>query len=259
MTAEMYFRETGYNKGFGGSMHLTDASKGILGMNGIIGPQFLIAAGAAYGAKVRGTKQIAMAFGGDGSVNNGWYYSGLRNAVLYNLPVVVIIENNGYQINMPQERTNALRDLSNFGAGLQIPHETVNGMDIMAVYSVAKRAADRARNGGGPSLIEAKTYRFYDHSGLAGAKPGVMGAFGLPYRKDSEVRAWMADDPIPKFRRQLVANSVLSEAEADKIEADVKALVAQSIVLARAAPQPSPDSGLSNVFAGMAVSPSQFT
>jgi len=259
MTAEMYFRETGYNKGFGGSMHLTDASKGILGMNGIIGPQFLIAAGAAYGARVRGTKQIAMAFGGDGSVNNGWYYSGLRNAVLYNLPVVVIIENNGYQINMPQERTNALRDLSNFGAGLQIPHETVNGMDIMAVYSVAKRAADRARNGGGPSLIEAKTYRFYDHSGLAGAKPGVMGAFGLPYRKDSEVRAWMADDPIPKFRRQLVANSVLSEAEADKIEADVKALVAQSIVLARAAPQPSPDSGLSNVFAGMAVSPSQFT
>ena len=259
MTAEMYFRETGYNKGFGGSMHLTDASKGILGMNGIIGPQFLIAAGAAYGARVRGTKQIAMAFGGDGSVNNGWYYSGLRNAVLYNLPVVVIIENNGYQINMPQERTNALRDLSNFGAGLQIPHETVNGMDIMAVYSVAKRAADRARNGGGPSLIEAKTYRFYDHSGLAGAKPGVMGAFGLPYRKDSEVRAWMADDPIPKFRRQLVANSVLNEAEADKIEADVKALVAQSIVLARAAPQPSPDSGLSNVFAGMAVSPSQFT
>ena len=95
-----------------------------------------------------------------------------------------VIENNGYQINMPQERTNALRDLSNFGAGLQIPHETVNGTDVMAVYAVAKRAVDRARSGRWTLLIEAKTYRFYDHSGLAGAKPGVLGAFGLPYRTD---------------------------------------------------------------------------
>jgi pyruvate dehydrogenase E1 component alpha subunit len=258
MTAEMYFRETGYNKGFGGSMHLTDASKGILGMNGIIGPQFLIAAGAGYSAKVRGTKQVAMAFGGDGSVNNGWYYSGLRNAVLYKLPLVVIIENNGYQINMPQERTNALRDLANFGAGLQIPHETVNGMDVTAVYAVAKRAVERARDGGGPSLIEAKTYRFYDHSGLAGAKPGVLGAFGLPYRTDSEVRAWIAEDPIPKFRRQLVANKVLTEEEADKIETDIKAMVAESIELARAAPKPSPDAALAHVFADMKVPASQF-
>jgi acetoin:2,6-dichlorophenolindophenol oxidoreductase subunit alpha len=258
MTAEMYFRQTGYNKGFGGSMHLTDATKGILGMNGIIGPQYLIAAGAGYSAKVRGTKQVAMAFGGDGSVNNGWYYSGLRNAVLYNLPVVAVIENNGYQINMPQERTNALRDLSDFGAGLQIPHETVNGTDVMAVYAVAKRAVDRARAGGGPSLIEAKTYRFYDHSGLAGAKPGVLGAFGLPYRTDSEVRAWIAEDCIPKFRRQLVANKVITEEEADKLEAEVKAMVAKSIELARAAPKQAPDAALGHVFAGMKVSPSQF-
>ena len=258
MSAEMYFRETGYNRGFGGSMHLTDASKGILGMNGIIGPQYLIAAGAAYSAKVRGTKQVAMAFGGDGSVNNGWYYSGLRNAALYHLPLIVVIENNGYQINMPQERTNSLRDLSNFGAGLQIPHPTVNGMDIMAVHSVARRAVERARNGGGPTLIEAKTYRFYDHSGLAGAKPGVLGAFGLPYRKDSEVRAWIAEDPIPKFKRQLVANSVLTMEEADKIEADVKAEVAKSIEFARNSPSPNPSSGLGHVFAGASVPASQF-
>lgn len=239
-------------------MHLTDATKGILGMNGIIGPQYLIAAGAAYSAKVRGTKQVAMAFGGDGSVNNGWYYSGLRNAALYNLPLIVVIENNGYQINMPQERTNSLRDLSNFGAGLQIAHETVNGMDIMAVHSVAKRAVDRARSGRGPTLIEAKTYRFYDHSGLAGAKPGVLGAFGLPYRKDSEVRAWIAEDPIPKFKRQLVANSVLTSEEADKIEADVKAEVAKSIEFARNSPSPNPSSGLGHVFAGASVPASQF-
>ena len=178
--------------------------------------------------------------------------------MLYNLPVVAVIENNGYQINMPQERTNALRDLSDFGAGLQIPHETVNGTDVMAVYAVAKRAVDRARAGGGPSLIEAKTYRFYDHSGLAGAKPGVLGAFGLPYRTDSEVRAWIAEDCIPKFRRQLVANKVITEEEADKLEAEVKAMVAKSIELARAAPKQAPDAALGHVFAGMKVSPSQF-
>ena len=258
MSAELFFRETGYNKGFGGSMHITDVSKGILGMNGIIGPQYLFAAGAAYSARVRGTKQVAVAFGGDGSVNNGWYYSGLRNAALYKLPMIAVVENNGYQMSMPQERTNSLRNLHNLGAGLEIAHEAVNGMDVVAVYAVAKRAVERARAGEGPTLIETKTYRFYDHSGLAGAKPGVLGAFGLPYRTDAEVRAWIAEDPIPKLRRQMVANSVMTDEQADKIEADVKAEVNQSIELARAAPSPKPDAALNNVFAGMAVSPSQF-
>ena len=154
MSAEMFMKETGYNFGYGGSMHLTDISKGILGMNGIIGPQYLLAAGAAYSAKVRGTKQVAMAFGGDGSVNNGWYYSGLRNAKLYNLAFVAVIENNGYQISMPTERTNAVKDLAQIGAGLEIPFEIVDGNDALAMYAVAKRAVDRAREGGGPSIIE---------------------------------------------------------------------------------------------------------
>jgi pyruvate dehydrogenase E1 component alpha subunit len=258
MSAELFFREAGYNKGFGGSMHITDVSKGILGMNGIIGPQYLFAAGAAYSAKVRGTDQVAVAFGGDGSVNNGWYYSGLRNAALYKLGMIAVIENNGYQIAMPQNRTNNLVNLSNLGAGMDIAHETVNGMDVLAVYNVAKRAVERARAGEGPTIIETKTYRYYDHAGLAGAKPGVLGAFGLPYRSDSEVRAWIAEDPIPKLRRQLVANSILTDAEADKIEAEVKDLVNQSIEFARNAAPPKQDAGLSNVFAGMAVAPSQF-
>lgn len=258
MSAELFFRETGYNKGFGGSMHITDVTKGILGMNGIIGPQYLFAAGAAYSAKVRGTKQVAVAFGGDGSVNNGWYYSGLRNAALYKLPMIAVVENNGYQMSMPQERTNSLRNLHNLGAGLEIAHEAVNGMDVVAVYAVAKRAVERARAGEGPTLIETKTYRYYDHSGLAGAKPGVLGAFGLPYRTDAEVRAWIAEDPIPKLRRQMVANSVITDEEADKIEADVKNEVNQSIELARAAPAPKENAALEHVFAGMAVPASQF-
>jgi len=258
MSAELFFRQTGYNKGFGGSMHITDASKGILGMNGIIGPQYLFAAGAAYSAKVRGTQQVAVAFGGDGSVNNGWYYSGLRNAALYKLPMIAVIENNGYQISMPQQRTNSMVNLHNFGAGLEIQHEAVNGMDVMAVYAVARRAVERARAGEGPTLIETKTYRYYDHAGLAGAKPGVMGAFGLPYRSDSEVRAWIAEDPIPKMRRQLIANSILTDEEADAIEAEMKTLVADSIEAARIAPPPLEDAALGHVFADSLVSPSQF-
>jgi len=258
MSAELFFRQTGYNKGFGGSMHITDASKGILGMNGIIGPQYLFAAGAAYSAKVRGTQQVAVAFGGDGSVNNGWYYSGLRNAALYKLPMIAVIENNGYQISMPQQRTNSMVNLHNFGAGLEIQHEAVNGMDVMAVYAVAKRAVERARAGEGPTLIETKTYRYYDHAGLAGAKPGVLGAFGLPYRSDSEVRAWIAEDPIPKMRRQLIANSILTDEEADAIEAEMKTLVAESIEAARIAPPPLEEAALGHVFADSLVSPSQF-
>jgi acetoin:2,6-dichlorophenolindophenol oxidoreductase subunit alpha len=258
MSAELFFRATGYNKGFGGSMHITDVSKGILGMNGIVGPQYLIAAGAAYSAKVRGTKQVAVAFGGDGSVNNGWYYSGLRNAALYKLPMIAVVENNGYQMSMPQERTNSLRNLHNLGAGLEIAHEAVNGMDAIAVYAVAKRAVERARAGEGPTLIETKTYRYYDHVGLAGAKPGVLGAFGLPYRTDAEVRAWIAEDPIPKLRRELVAGSVLTDEQASQIEADVKNEVNRSIELARAAPAPKESAGLEHVFANMTVSASQF-
>ena len=141
---------------------------------------------------------------------------------------------------------------------MDIAHETVNGMDVLAVYSVAKRAVERARAGEGPTLIETKTYRFYDHSGLAGAQPGVLGAFGLPYRTDAEVRAWIAEDPIPKLRRQMVANSVITEEEADQIETDVKALVAESIENARAAAHVKEDAALANVFAGTTVPASQF-
>jgi len=258
MSAELYFRQTGYNKAFGGSMHITDTSLGILGMNGIIGPQYLFAAGAAYAAKVRGTQQVAVAFGGDGSVNNGWYYSGLRNAALYKLGMIAVVENNGYQISMPQDRTNSLKNLADLGAGLQIPHEIVDGMDVLAVYAVAKRAVDRARAGEGPTLIELKTYRYYDHAGLAGAKPGVLGAFGLPYRSDAEVRAWMAKDAIQSLRRSMIGQGIMDDAQADAVEAEEIAAVNQSIELARAAPLADPESGLDHVFAGSRVAASQF-
>lgn len=258
MSAEIFFRETGYNKGFGGSMHITDVSKGILGMNGIVGPSHLLAAGAAYGIKVRGTQQVAMSFGGDGSVQNGWFWAALRNAALYNLPLICVIENNFFQISMPVERTISIKDLSQIGLGLGIPSETVDGNDVLAVYDVAKRAVDRARNGGGPTLIEAKTYRWYDHAGFAGAQAGSHGAFGLPYRSDREVRAWMAKDPIARFRETLVWNSVLTEERAQQIEQEVIEEVAESVEYARNSAPPKPDAALSHVFAEGQVKATQF-
>jgi pyruvate dehydrogenase E1 component alpha subunit len=257
MSAEMYFRQEGYNKAFGGSMHLTDVSKGILGMNGILGPQSLIAAGAAYGAKVRGTTQVAVAFIGDGATAQGWYYTGLRNASHYRLPVIYVVENNGYQISIPTEKVLPWRDLADFGKGLQVPSEVVDGMDVLAMYTVMKRAVERARAGEGPTIIEAKTYRYYDHSGLAGAKPGVIGAFGLPYRSDSEVHAWMAKDPIVRLRTSMIASGVITPERADQIEAEVKQAVADSIEFARRGTPPAQDAGLEHVYASGRVNPSQ--
>lgn len=257
MSAEIYFKETGYNKAFGGSMHITDTERGILGMNGIVGPSYLLAAGAAYGIKVRGGDQVAMAFGGDGSVQNGWFWSAMRNAALYNLPLVAVVENNGMQISMPTENTIALKDLSKIAAGLEIPGYTVDGTDVLSVHQVARDAVERARAGQGPTLIEAKTYRWYDHAGLAGAEIGRMGAYGLPYRTDRELQAWMARDPIAKLRRTLVATEVLSEERADQIVADVKGEVDASIEFAQDSPLPQPDAALRHVYAEGTVDPSQ--
>jgi TPP-dependent pyruvate/acetoin dehydrogenase alpha subunit len=257
MSAEMFFREGGYNKGYGGSMHITDMSKGILGMNGIVGVSHILAAGAAYGIKVRGSKQVAVAFGGDGSVNNGWFYGALRNAALYKLPFISVVENNGFQVSIPAVETNPVRDLSKIGMGLDIPSFTVDGQDIFAVYSVAAKAVERARAGLGPTLIEAKTYRYYDHAGMARAKIGTFGAFGLPYRSDRELAAWIANDPLPKLRNTLITLGVLDDKKDAALVADVKKQVQASIEFARKSPIPKQDLGLSNVFAQGTVNPSQ--
>jgi len=258
MSAELFIKATGYNKGFGGTMHMTDVSRGILGMNGIVGPSHLLAAGAAYGIKVRGTKQVAMSFGGDGSVNNGWFFSALRNAALYNLPLVVVIENNGYNITVPTERTIALQELATLANGLEIPGEVVDGNDALAVYAVSQRAVERARAGHGPSVIEAKTYRWYDHSSFAGAKIGQSGAFGLPYRSDREVHYWMSRDPVARMRGFLISEGLLTAAQADKITADAQAEVDKANAFARSSPVPAGEAGLTNVFAEGTVRASQF-
>lgn len=258
MSAEIFFKETGYNKGYGGSMHITDLSKGILGMNGIVGPQYLLGAGAAYGALVRGSKQVAMAFGGDGSIASPYLSTALSRAAKYKLPLIVVIENNGFAIQARYTTLEALPDLAQRADGYGVPSAVVDGQDVLAVYSAAKEAVERARSGGGPTLIEAKTVRFYDHAGFSGARVGQLGAFGLPYRSDWEVRQAIARDPIPRFRRFLTDASIFTEEELQDIEASVKREVDESVDFARASADPKPQNGLLNVYSEGAVRASQF-
>lgn len=249
MLAEITHKATGYCKGYGGSLHITDVSLGILGMNGIVGASHLFAAGAAYGIKVKGTDQVAVSFGGDGSLQNSFFTSAANAAAAWRLPWIGVIENNAYQIWVRARDVYGLTDLARRADGFGIEGRVVDGNDVLAVYNVARYAVEKARTGGGPTVIECKTYRWYDHYGVGGAKIGVEGAFGLGYRSDRELRDWMAKDPLVRFRRFLASEGVLNDQQADKIVADVAKAVDEAAAFAEAQPAPSPEDGLLNVFA----------
>jgi len=258
MSAEIYFRQTGSNKGFGGSMHITDVSLGILGTNGILSPQSYLIAGAAYGIKVMGTDQVALAFIGEGGTNAMYFWSGVRNAVNYNLPAIWVIENNLYHIATPSITTIPGGHPSSLLQGLPISSVIVDGNDVAEVYAATKDAVDKARAGGGPSVIECLTYRWYDHYGFAGAKEGVDGAWGLPYRPDSELQAWIERDPIPRFRTFLVEEEFFAEADLDAMDAEGQAAVDESIEFARNSPPCNPEDGTLYVYAEGRVPATQF-
>jgi pyruvate dehydrogenase E1 component alpha subunit len=258
MSAEIYFKQTGSNKGFGGSMHITDVSLGIMGTNGILSPQSYLIAGAAYGIKVRGTDQVAVAFFGEGSTNAMYYWSGIRNAVNENLPAIFVIENNLYHIACPSVRSIPGGNASTYTKGLPMSSVIVDGNDVAEVYAATKEAVDKARAGGGPSVIECLTYRWYDHYGFAGASVGEDGAFGLPYRPDSEVQAWIERDPIPRFRAFLEEEEFFTVAELDLMDTEVQAAVDGSIEFARNSPPVNPEDGTLYVYAEGRVPATQF-
>jgi pyruvate dehydrogenase E1 component alpha subunit len=254
MLAEITHKATGYCRGYGGSLHITDMSLGILGMNGIVGASHLLGAGAAYGIKVKGTDQVVVSFGGDGSIQGSFFTSAANSAATYKLPWICVIENNQYQIWVHCSDVYAVKDLARRADGYGIEGRVVDGNDVLAVYNVAKHAVERARAGGGPTVIECKTYRWYDHYGFRGSKMGLDGAFGLGYRSDRELREWMANDPIPRFKRFLVNEKIISEQKASEILEGVKQAVEEAVRFAEAQPVPKPEDGLLNVFAEGAVS-----
>ena len=258
MSAEIFFKETGYNKGYGGSMHITDMSKGILGMNGIVGAGPYLASGAALASQVRGTKQVAVCFQGDGASNSPYFFSAARSAVNYKLPVIYVIENNFQMIGVAMSTVTPTKYVSDYVKGLGLPTGVVDGNDIAAGHSVTAEAVARARAGEGPSVIEAITFRWFDHSGFAGAKVGIDGAAGLPYRSNEEVQAWMSRDPILRFKNLMLELSLVSGGDLLAIDASTQKEVDDSIAFARSGKSPDPATTAFHVYATGKVVASQF-
>jgi pyruvate dehydrogenase E1 component alpha subunit len=248
MSAEIFFKASGYNKGYGGSMHITDMSKGILGMNGIVGASYYMAAGAGLRAKVRGTDQVSIAFFGDGASASPYYFSAVRSAVNENIPVIFVLENNMQYMGVPVARHSPSKHLTDYTKGLNIPHHVVDGNDVTAVYNAASQAVARARAGEGPSVIEGLTYRWYDHAGFSGARENEDGAMRLPYRTDEEVRGWISRDPITRYRTWLLDKALASEAEIDNVVAEVRQAVDASVAFARQGSDPAAEAGVTHSF-----------
>jgi pyruvate dehydrogenase E1 component alpha subunit len=239
--AELLGKETGVNRGKGGSMHLADFSVGSVGETSIVGSGLPVAAGAALGAQVLGQDRVALCFFGDGASNEGAFHEALNLAAVWDLPAVFVCENNGYAVTMPASRSVAVKDIADRARAYDIPGAAVDGQDPIAVYEAVSQAVDRARAGNGPSLIEAKTYRYREHAEGFGE--------GFAYRTDDEVAAWRKRDPLPAFRARLIEERVLSEAEANELESAVRQEIADGIEFARQSPWPSPEEAFEGMFA----------
>lgn len=264
MCAEDDFRATGLNKGYAAEMHLADKSVGFMGADGMIGPGLVIAAGSAFGIRARGSKQVSVVFGGDGTYATPAFHGALNNATLLKLPFIYVLENNLYHQYAHYSYSCPMKDIADAARPYGIPGVVVDGQDVLQVYNAARDAVERARAGEGPTLIEAKTYRYYNHWGAPGAKAGELGAFGYDplaitsFRPEREVRAWMARDPIDIFRNTLINWGTLDQAGADAMEAAVRQEVKEAFEWADAQPLCSPEDGVKNVFVTGSVRATQF-
>ena len=241
MFAELYGKATGYCKGKGGSMHISNLDLGMLGANGIVGGGPPIAMGAAFSCRFRKTKNVAVAFFGDGASNEGAFHEAANMAGLYKLPSVFVCENNGYGEYTPQANRQAIVDVADRAPGYGMPGVVVDGMDAVAVYEAAGEAIKRARKGAGPTLLECKTYRYYDHVGVRG--------MGLSYRTDEEVEQWKQKDPIANFEARLAEQGVLSADAAAAVHDAVRQEVDEGIAFAESSPSPAPAAVTEDVYA----------
>jgi pyruvate dehydrogenase E1 component alpha subunit len=238
MMAELFGKATGYCKGKGGSMHIADATKGILGANGIVGAGHNIAVGAGLSAQYRGTDQVCVCFFGDASTNQGTFHESLNMASVWKLPVVFVCENNLYGISMSQNRHQAIKDVADRGVAYNVPGIVVDGNDVFAVYEAAKEAIKRAREGKGPTLIECKTYR---HRGHFEGDPCV-------YKPTEEQEEWLAKDPIPRFEKYLVENEILTEEKLKEVQNKVESQIDEAVDFANNSPYPELESVLEDVY-----------
>jgi TPP-dependent pyruvate/acetoin dehydrogenase alpha subunit len=238
MMAEIYGRSTGSCKGKGGSMHIADLSKGMLGANGIVGGGPPLICGRALASKHKGDGSVAVAFFGDGASNQGTTLESLNLASIWNLPVIFVAENNGYAESTSSTWSVATDDIADRAAAFGMPGVIVDGFDFFAVHEAAGEAVARAREGGGPTLIEVKFTRYFGH---------FEGDQQL-YRADEVKNARENLDCLKRFRARVTESGQLTDAQLDQIDSEVAAAVEASVVAAKAAPKPGPEDLLTDVY-----------
>ena len=241
MMAELFGRTDGYCRGKGGSMHIVSFDLGIMGTNGIVGGGIPIGTGSAWGDKQLGRDSVTIVFFGDGASNQGTFFESMNLAAIWKLPVIFICENNGYSEWTPTEKLTAGR-IADRGTPMGIPGVQVDGNDVEAVYAATAEAVARARAGEGPSVIEARTYRWHGHN--EGEE-----AFAGKYRSEEEQAEWRARGPIAPFAEKLVAAAVIARAEREAIDAEETAAVENAVTFAENSPFPDPEEALEHLFA----------
>ncbi len=240
LMAELFGRATGCSRGRGGSMHLFSPEIGMMGTSGIVGPCILQACGGGYSSKLMKTGRVAVAFFGDGAVNNGAFHEGLNMAAIWKLPVLFVCENNQFATEVPFAYSSGIPDVGRRAANYGLPGHEVDGNDVLAVAKVAGEAIERARNGGGATLIECKTYRTRAHA-------EGMGDF--TYRTREEVDQWKLRCPIALLRKRLLEEFGVSEAAIQDVEAEVAAILVEAKQFAESSPYPEPSSAATHVYA----------
>jgi pyruvate dehydrogenase E1 component alpha subunit len=232
MMAELYGRETGCAHGKGGSMHLVDPEAGAMGASAVVAGSIPLAVGAALATRMRGGDGVAVAFFGDGAVEEGTFQESLAFAALRRLPVVFACENNFYATYSPLSSRQVADNIFERGAPLRVPGVRLDGNDVTAVYRGTREAVARARRGAGPTLLELRTYRWRDHVG-----PGFDIAVG--YRSQAELDAWMARDPVGCFGRALERAGVSATAEREAIHGELDAALDDAVAFAKGSPFPA--------------------
>ncbi|MEK9671576.1 MAG: pyruvate dehydrogenase (acetyl-transferring) E1 component subunit alpha [Rhodospirillaceae bacterium] len=228
--AELTGREGGYSKGKGGSMHMFSREKNFFGGHGIVGAQVPLGTGLAFAHKYKGDKGVAMAYFGDGAVNQGQVYESFNMAAIWKLPVIYVIENNKYGMGTAIERTSVSTKLANRGAAHGIPGEPVDGMDVLAVRAAAEKALKYCRDGKGPFILEMKTYRYRGHSMSDPAK----------YRSKEEVQKVRREtDPIDMLAHKMLAAKIVTEDDLKAIDKGVKAISNEAADFAQQSPEPA--------------------
>jgi TPP-dependent pyruvate/acetoin dehydrogenase alpha subunit len=238
MMADIYGKATGTTKGKGGVLRICDASLGVLGLSATLGGIFPIAMGAALSSKLLNDGRVTLAIFGDGQSNRGTFHEAINLASIWKLPVVYLCENNQYAISTSQKKAMAIKNIADRAIGYGIPGNLVDGNDALAVYEITLEAVNRARAGKGPTLIEAKTYRWRPHFEGEGAS----------YRAPKEVEMWKKRCPIRRLRKKLIDLKLLNPSQDEKIKVQITQEIDEAVKYAEESPVPRPEDALEDLF-----------